>query len=212
MSRRLANIHFSGEIETKGLAAQLPQVCEGSTWTVAPDVIWRINSRLSCSKRDGGINFQSSWHTSPPKSLRASSQPSPLHTIQMVTCNRWPHTCPTLPQKQLSDSPSIQGVERGFVQKGSLPFQCYCSLSCGQMSSNFGGSPWPDWKWDLDVLFRDCCPTLFLSGLGDPTLVAPPGGALESQRGAPSEGKKLSTSPPPPVSLAGGVEQGCHFL
>ena len=66
MSRRLANIHFSGEIETRGLAAQIPQVHEGGARTAAPNMIWHIYSRLSFSKRDGGINFQSLQHTSPP--------------------------------------------------------------------------------------------------------------------------------------------------
>ena len=45
MSRRSANVHFSGENETRDLAAQLSQVHKGSTWMVAPDVIWHICSR-----------------------------------------------------------------------------------------------------------------------------------------------------------------------
>ena len=50
------------------------------------------------------------------KSLLVSCQPGPSCTTQMVTCLGWPHTSPTLLQKQLRDSLSIQGVERGFVQ------------------------------------------------------------------------------------------------
>ena len=106
----------------------------------------------------------------------------------MVTCLEWPQISPTLLQKWLRDSPSIQGVERGFVQGGSLPLLCYCSLSCRQTLPNFGSSPWPDWQWDLTALFGDCCPTVLLSGPGNPKLVAPLGGEPRGPKRGPKEG------------------------
>ena len=50
VSSRLENVHFSGEIETRGLTVQLPQVHKGDAWPAAPDVIWHIYSRQPCSK------------------------------------------------------------------------------------------------------------------------------------------------------------------
>ena len=55
---RSAKLHFSGEFETKRLAAQLPQVCKGGAWMTAPDVVWHIYSGLPCSKGEEGIHFQ----------------------------------------------------------------------------------------------------------------------------------------------------------
>ena len=98
------------------------------------------------------------------KSLRGASQPDPLCATQTVTCLEWPHISPTLLQKQLRDSPSIQGVERGFVQGGLCPFSVIARYPAGKCCQISGGSPWPDQQWDLDVLFRDCCPILSLSG------------------------------------------------
>ena len=50
----------------------------------------------------------------------------------------------------------------------------YCSDSCGQMLSNFGGSPCKNKMWDLSTTFKDCCPTLPLSDPGNPESVVPP--------------------------------------
>ena len=107
------------------------------------------------------------------KSLGAASQPDPLCATQTVTCLEWPHISPTLLQKQVRDRPSIQGVERGFVQGGLCPLSVIARYPAGKYCQILGGSPWPDQWWDLNVLFGDFCPTLFLSGPGNAESVAP---------------------------------------
>ena len=109
------------------------------------------------------------------KSLGAASQPDPLCASQTVTCLEWPHISPTLLQKQLRDRPSIQGVERGFLQGGLCPLSVIAHYPACKCCQIFWGSPWPDRWWDLNVLFRDCCPTLSLSGPGNDELVTPSG-------------------------------------
>ena len=131
------------------------------------------------------------------KLLGAASRPGPSRATKTVTCSEWPHISPTLPRKRLRDSPSIQRVERGFVQGGSVPLQCYCSDSCGQTSPNFGGSPQQDGRWWAGVLFRECCPTLSLSGPGDPESVVSPGREpWGPEEGARQRGKKRALLPP----------------
>ena len=76
--------------------------------------------------------FESQGFFKGPKSLRASSRPGSLHTIQMVTCPRWPHTFSTPLQKQLRNSPSIKGVERGFVQGGHCLFYVIAHYPTGK--------------------------------------------------------------------------------
>ena len=60
VSNRLATGHFSGVVETRGLAVQLPQVHEGGTQPVAPDVMWHIYSGQHCFKGFGGMDLPSS--------------------------------------------------------------------------------------------------------------------------------------------------------
>ena len=124
------------------------------------------------------------------KSLGAAFQPDPLCATQTVTCLEWPHISPTLLQKQLRDNPSIQGVKGRFVQGGLCPFSVIAHYPAGKCCQILGGSPWPGWWWDLDVLFGGCCPTLSLSGPGKAESVAPQGGETQGQRGGPSEGWK----------------------
>ena len=107
------------------------------------------------------------------KLLGAPFWPGPLCTTQTVTCLGWCYISPTLLWKQLRDSPGTHRVEREFMQGGSLPSFCYCSDSCRHPSPNFGGSAHRNQPRDLSATFRDCCPTLPLSGPGNPESVAP---------------------------------------
>ena len=114
-----------------------------------------------------------------------------------------PHTSAKVAKRY----PQYPGSSEMVYAKGvSLPFLCYCSDSCGQISPNFRGSPDRNQPRDLFGTLRDCCPTLSLSGPGDPQSVTTPGEEPWGLKRGPSEGPKSGTSPP--VSLARGKGQG----
>ena len=71
------------------------------------------------------------------KSLLASSWPGPSCTTQMVTCPGWPHSSPTLLQKQLRDIP-IGMTHHHSPQWGLIP---PCCLQEGKFPTHFP-SPW----------------------------------------------------------------------